>query len=699
MIGKLQKIKLVICFIICCFSAFSSADQKVSFDTLLREMIDLDRLVEFPDPYYKTVQFSSYDRSTGKVNGSSWFNNLDGFGGEPVPAFEDVIAPPDKDGIGTYLVCDVNGPGAIVRMWTAMIPGKIRMYLDSSKSAVYEGDAGDFFKYPYKLFADDLNISLLDKCFTQRDASYFPVPFAKRCRIEWTGNIKDIHFYHIQIRCYEPGTKVLSFTAEQLEKSFALIQEVSNVLNEPDEQYNFSSGGDKLHESVSIKSKENKKIIDINGNKVIKELKIRLQAEDIAAALRQTVMTIKFDDSVIPQVQSPVGDFFGSGPGINPYKSLPFTVKSDGTMVCRLPMPFNSNAKIYFRNHGRQVVNCKVEVLSDKNNYNENALLFNALWRADHHLISNDPVVDLPFLVVRGTGRFIGSAIMLFNSCDVPIGAGGSWWGEGDEKVFVDEDKYPSIFGTGTEDYFNYAWGMNDIFAYPYCNQSRNDGPANRGFVANARFQIIDDLPFKDFFAFYMELLHHTRNENFSYARISYFYAQPDRLTDHVEITHAQARMPQVSESWTPILSGLGLAKGYQFYQVEQMIDSLEDNRLAFEHDPIWAGGKLVVFNPEKKGDKLCISIKIPEDGNYELKVTHAVMPGSGAYSAALDGNSISVNGTNLIQLDSPFRKMSRTIELGSYELKKGIHLLEIKSESGTENNKIGLDFLWIKKL
>ena len=53
-------------------------------------------------------------------------------------------------------------------------------------------------------------------------------------------------------------------------------------------------------------------------------LSLRISAADIESALRKSVLTIFFDDSSIPQAEAPVGDFFGSAPGLNPYSSLPF---------------------------------------------------------------------------------------------------------------------------------------------------------------------------------------------------------------------------------------------------------------------------------------------------------------------------------------------------------------------------------------
>ena len=115
----------------------------------------------------------------------------------------------------------------------------------------------------------------------------------------------------------------------------------------------------------------------------------------------------------------------------------------------------------------------------------------------------------------------MGTSVYLMNPAAMPTPYG-NWWGEGDEKVFVDDDRVPSIFGTGSEDYFNYSWSSPDIFVFPYCGQPRNDGPGNRGFVTNYRWHVLDSIPFKNSVRFYMELNSHERTPGMSYARIGY---------------------------------------------------------------------------------------------------------------------------------------------------------------------------------
>ena len=136
---------------------------------------------------------------------------------------------------------------------------------------------------------------------------------------------------------------------------------------------------------------------------------------------------------------------------------------------------------------------------------------FRARWKIDHRLTAssfdsgNNGVQDIIYLMASGKGRIVGTGAYIYNPSNATT-SWGNWWGEGDEKIFVDQDTFPSFFGTGSEDYFNYSWSSSRIFSYPYCGQPRNDGPGNRGYVSNYRWHIADDILFMDKIAFYMEL-------------------------------------------------------------------------------------------------------------------------------------------------------------------------------------------------
>ena len=296
--------------------------------SLIRQMIDLERLADLPSPAFKTVQFSSYDHRSVLPNGPHWFANSDGFGKEPLPNFEAVLEPPDEQGIGEYLICDVKGPGAIVRTWTAAITGTIRLYLDDARKPVYDGPADKFLLCPYRAYAEESGIdhTLLDDTFQQRNAAYCPIPFAKRCRMVWAGNVQQIHFYQVQIRLYEPGTRVATFRPSDLGSYESELRRTARMMANPQAEFSHASTRAPVSISTTVPSGQTQEALALKGPAALEDLTLKVQAEDLNKALRQTILHIVCDDHPWGQVQAPIGDFFGAAPGVNPFESIPFTV-------------------------------------------------------------------------------------------------------------------------------------------------------------------------------------------------------------------------------------------------------------------------------------------------------------------------------------------------------------------------------------
>ncbi len=96
--------------------------------------------------------------------------------------------------------------------------------------------------------------------------------------------------------------------------------------------------------------------------------------------------------------------------------------------------------------------------------------------------------IDWTMLKTQGRGRFCGVMLHIWNPR-------GGWWGEGDEKFFVDGEKFPSTFGTGSEDYFGYAWSNPTLFQNCYHNQTISSN--NKGHVSVNRWHIPDNIPFQ----------------------------------------------------------------------------------------------------------------------------------------------------------------------------------------------------------
>lgn len=670
--------------------------EPVTTRSLIEETVDLERLGTFPSPSFRTVQFSSYDRRSVEPGGTEWFANSDGFGKEPIPNFESVLDAPGADGVGRYLICDVTGAGAIVRTWTARIGGTLRVYLDGADAALYDGPAEAFLLRPYDAFAGPAGLEpeTLDGALYQRNAAYCPIPFARRCRIEWTGKIEELHFYEVQMRLYEENAEVETFAAADLAEHKHLIRDVCRTLKGPDTAWTYGEGQPLPAIDVTLAPGETKDGLVVVAPGALQMLELRVEAEDAVAALRQTMLHIRFDGAPWGQVQSPVGDFFGAAPGVNPFDSVPFTVRPDGTMVCRYVMPFEREAAIVFENKGGQPVRIVGEAKHLDRPWDPAASMhFRARWRVDHDLLGSDGAVqgvqDLPFLMAFGKGVYVGTTSLLMNPNPIPS-PGGNWWGEGDEKIFVDGDERPSTFGTGSEDYYNYAWSAPDIFLHPYCGQPRNDGPANRGFVTNFRWHILDPLPFESRFAFYMELFTHEPTPGMTYARIAYHYGIPGVIDDHVAATAADVRRPELPADWSP--AARGAARHSVFVQAEQAVAG--DVPVRFDQDPMWAERQCMVWTPAAAGDTLALAFDIEEEGSYRIKSVMRFSGDGGSVAAGLDGTPFDAD-VKSVELTAEHRILSREVHWGTRRLEPGRHTLDLKA---LRPGAVGVDFLWIQR-
>ena len=660
----------------------------ISTETLLEELISLERLSYLPDNYYKTVQFSSYDRRSTVPGRPGWFKNSDGFGVEPVPGFIETITEPDSLGIGEYLVCDIRGPGAIVRTWTARINGELEVYLDNKSEPLYSGNAEKFLWNTAWALSNDLDSSYLESVFRQNDACYFPFPFSSGCRIVWKGDISKLHFYQIQVRLYSDKTNIRTFSKADIGNAAGLIEKIAGIFNDPSR---YPAVDDETMSGEIIIPPGIAGVIDtISGTRQVTELAFRIKSGDINAGLRKNILSIFFDDASVPQVHAPLGDFFGAAPGINPYSSLPFTVDGNGLMICRFPMPFEQKARIMIENRSDEDMHLEYSYrLEDYDWIEGSSMHFRAKWRIDHDMTaSNIDVQDIPYLVAKGKGRFVGVAAFIKNPSSVPS-SWGNWWGEGDEKIFVDDDTCPSVFGTGSEDYFNYSWSSSELFDHMYCGQPRNDGPANRGFVTNYRYQVIDDIVFNSGFAFFMELYHHGKVDGFDYGRICYYYAPPETIDDNMKISDADLRI-QLMPHWDAPEKYLG-SDGYNFIEAEDIVSLYPADRLFYNY--LWSGGRAFFNNFNSKGDSFELRFSVTNAGEKNIQLTMAHTPLSGKVKIYIKG----MEEETAVEADlrSAYRMLSRNHSLKRTELQPGNYSIIIENlEEGP--NRVGIDFLWL---
>jgi hypothetical protein len=354
-------------------------------------------------------------------------------------------------------------------------------------------------------------------------------------------------------------------------------------------------------------------------------------------------------------------------------------------------MPFHSSARIEIENMSDQSIDIQTSVSTKEYKWDDQrSLYFYARWRVNHGLTaSNSDPVDIPYILGMGEGRLVGAACYLMNPSNV-MTESGNWWGEGDEKIYVDEDTFPSFFGTGSEDYFNYSWSIENIFYYPYCGQPRNDGPGNRGFVTNFRWHILDDIPFSDKLAFYMELLSHGVVPGFTYARMAYVYGKKGLLDDHTAISSDDVR-PMIMPKWNPV--AYRASADYRFISPEYVLRS-RDVETHFEYDPIWAEGKILMWTPKAAGEKIRFEVSTSA-GVKDMRISMGRMPTGGKFKLYINDKPVKLKENEWIDLNEEGRVLNRAYSTGNIELNEGRNSITLESLSG-EGSKIGIDLFWI---
>lgn len=196
-------------------------------------------------------------------------------------------------------------------------------------------------------------------------------------------------------------------------------------------------------------------------------------------ALRNLVLRFYWDGESEPSVESPLGDFFGAPFGrYQPYISAPMSLTA-GAFNCLWLMPYATGARLDISNEG----SAEVDPLFYNITYQENPegppspLRFHALWRREN---PTRPGVPYTILDAEGSGHYVGCHLNMQNrewwlrpplrDISFPRGFGLGMM-EGPETISRDGEPEPSIWGTGTEDYFNGAWYYllkGGRFAAPY---------------------------------------------------------------------------------------------------------------------------------------------------------------------------------------------------------------------------------------
>lgn len=345
-----------------------------------------------------------------------------------------------------------------------------------------------------------------------------------------------------------------------------MISNLSNIHKKRDfksvrqSSYDRSGGND---DRIYIKPGETRVIASEIGFGTITHIWMTMQNEGFVIEpnyLRKVVIKMYWDDSKVPSVQAPIGDFFGMGHAMcKNFVSAPLQMSpQDGKgFNCWWPMPFNKNFKI-------EIVNdCNTDlILYFYINYElykkpqEDIMYFHALWHREttvghskdkfnSHLDwchgGKNTTGEENYLVVetKGEGVYCGCNVNIVNLDDSSLW---NWPGEGDDMIFIDGDTKPTLHGTGTEDYVNMSWCPTQEYNAPYHGLILGGDNNWKGKITYYRYHIQDPIAFKKSIKVTIE--HgHNNNRSDDWSSTAYWY-QTKPVASMPKIIGVKDRMP-----------------------------------------------------------------------------------------------------------------------------------------------------------
>lgn len=341
------------------------------------------------------------------------------------------------------------------------------------------------------------------------------------------------------------------------------------------------------------------------------------------SVLRDMILRIYWENSPIPSVEVPLGDFFGLGHALPPqfYMDRKYTVTAaaltvginERSMNCYFPMPFHRHARIEIFNNGDRTL----KLLYFHVDYElapqpAAAGLFHALFRqqelAGQDFMNLDGRDNYVLLETAGRGQYVGCFLYVDNSA-------GGWWGEGDDMIFIDHDPKPTINGTGTEDYFGNAWCYHHSFSFPYCGcPLLEKHPDGSGFNTLYRFHIPDPIRFQKHIKVTIEHCWDAQCLNW-YSSLAFWYQQ-EPMQSRPPLLKGAANLPRLHADHAQGMTSAGIDIPALEVPLRQ---AGVDVHTVFVHGQAFLSDGALRF--DVPGRKVEVPIAVPADGLYRVEV------------------------------------------------------------------------------
>lgn len=596
---------------------------------IVNRMIDTQYLT-YAGSGERSYEFTSYDRASKLVNGQaiSWNANDDGSG---------YI---EKTQDGGFLIAEMEGAGYISRIWSATAStGKVKIFIDGEETPRIDLSFADYFNCTKTPFVYE---GLCYDDTARGKNSYLPITYNQSCRVVAYGDWGK--YYHINYTTLPEGKSVESMPKEFTEEQKAALTKV-NEFYLSDMGANPQGTADGAFEKYTItKDQPAQKIL--TGKGAINGILIRLNlpdenyAPDTVNLLKSIKLKIYWDGMSYASVNAPLGDFFGSAYGMTKVKTSLLGVRDDGTFYNYFYMPYLSEAKIELSYFGQGSVDIMMALSTEKANHTkENISYFCASFTNGNYNEKRMP--DHNFLMVKGKGRLVGLTMHVSkftDEVDPQARPGDHWWGEGDEKFFIDGEEFPSWFGTGTEDFFGYAWCDSGLFNRAFHSQSYCVGGAYyKGNRSLTRLLITDSIPFNESFDGYFEKYY--SDEHVMYGYTAYYYLAPGFDVKNQELSEDKLLSYFTPDPGTEISN---FTEGEHLRYVGSNSTDISQAPQSMTHfSDDWSEGKHLFIKGLNVGKYAEYTLPAMADGKYMLIASFTTAPDYAKIKIAVNGKEL----------------------------------------------------------
>ena len=372
-------------------------------------------------------------------------------------------------------------------------------------------------------------------------------------------------------------------------------------------------------------------------------------------------LRIYWDDQKEPGVETPLGDFFAIGQGKPAVvESVPVQVSPTGAMSCYWRMPFAKSARIVVTNDNPdrgaglywQVDYTQVDALP------ANTPHFHARYRQSYPATMGR---DYTFAELTGRGQYVGTVMSVTMAQE-------GWFGEGDDFFYVDGEEVPSLQGTGSEDYFNDAWGFRPRTSHWFGSprwQGDSAGDAGVGY----RWHLPDAVNFSKSLKVEIE---HKGNRDVDTE--GFFVERPDFFSS-VAFWYQEGE----PAPWAPLPAWKDRRIPWDqqhFVKAFLKAQTTGDAKVKIDTSGLFGARPVVLWPNKAAGAVLTFPFEVAADGRYAVRLTMATAPTYGGYDVEFDGKRIAI-----ADFRSPENAESDLL-LGTHVLTKGNHTISFRATS-----------------